>query len=114
MTNTPRLTSVADQYSRLNLLNLDNLYVLEISKFMYRNSKTSLPSAFDGYFRPIEHEYNTRARTYESLATPRPRTELGKQSIKFNGVKICRSLPSSVQEASSYECFGTLAKAHIL
>ena len=81
---------------------------------MYRNSNTSLPLAFDGYFRPIEHEHNTRARTNENLTTPRPRTEFGKQSIKYNGVKIWHSLPSSVREASTYECFGTLAKAYIL
>ena len=114
MTSTSRYTSVAEQYSRLNLLNLDDLYILEISKFMFRNSKTSLPSAFDEYFRPIGHEYNTRTRTYESLTTPRPRTEFGKQSIKYTGVKIWNSLPSAVQDASSYDSFCTLVKAHIL
>ena len=115
MTSTSRYTytSVAEQYSRLNLLNLD-LYILEISKFMFRNSKTSLPSAFDEYFRPIGHEYDTRIRTYESLTTPRPRIEFGKQSIKYTGVKIWNSLPSTVQDASSYERFSTLVKAHIL
>ena len=114
ITNTPRYTSVADQYSRLSLLNLDDLYTLEISKFMFRNSETSLPSAFDEYFRPIGHEYNTRARTSENLTTPRPRTEFGKQSIKYTGVKIWNSLPSTVQDASSYESFCTLVKAYIL
>ena len=93
---------------------MDDLYTLEISKFMFRNSETSLPSAFDEYFRPIGHEYNTRARTSENLTTPRPRTEFGKQSIKYTGVKIWNSLPSTVQDASSYESFCTLVKAYIL
>ena len=114
MTNTPRQTSVVDQYSRLNILSLDNLYVLEISKFMYRNSETSLPLAFDGYFRPIGHDYNTRTTTTESLMTPRPSTDFGKQSIKYTGVKVWNSLPFNIQSASNYTQFGSLVKTHIL
>ena len=114
MTNTLRYTSVVDQYTHLNLLTLDNLYSLEISKFMYRNSKSTLPASFDGYFRPIEHQYNTRTKSNSNMTFPRPRTDLGKQSIKFQGVKIWSELPPSIRDASSYENFSTLVKSHIL
>ena len=114
MTFTPQDTDVSMQFKRLNLLTIDEIYTLEISKFMFRYSISTLPSSFDEYFRNIEHHYNTRTKTNSSLDLPRPRTDFGKQSVKYNGVKIWNEIPSAIRNASSYISFGTLFKSHLI
>ena len=114
MTFTPYDIDVSNQFTKLSLLTLNEIYSLEVSKFMYRKYKSSLPSLFDGYFRNIEHNYSTRTRINSTLALPRPRTDLGKQSIKFCGVKVWCEIPIEIRNASSYDSFGTLMKSHLI
>ena len=114
MTYTPQDVDITAKYKELNLLPLDDLYFLEVSKFMYRNSKSSLPSSFDEYFRNIDHHYNTRNRINLTLALPRPRTDLVKQSIKFTGIKVWGKIPLEVRNAESYDSFGSLLKTHLI
>ena len=83
ITFTPRDTDVSNQFTKLNLLAFHDIYVLEVSKFMYRNSKSTLASSFDEYFSDIEHQYSTRIRANSTLALPRPRMDLGKQSVTW-------------------------------
>ena len=114
MTFTPRDTAVSTQFTKLKLLTMNEMYTLETAKFMYRNSKSTLPSSFDEYFRNIEHQYSTRTKANSILALPRPRTDFGKQSIKYNGVKIWSEIPLTIRNASSYLSFGTLLKSHLI
>ena len=114
MTYTPQDSDVSGQYIQLNLLTLSDIYFLEISKFMYRNSKSTLPASFDEYFKNIEHQHNTRNKSNSALALPRPRTDLGKQSIKYSGVKIWGEIPLDIRNAQTYETFGTLLKSHLI
>ena len=114
MTFTPNDTDVSDQFNKLKLLVFDDMFTLEVSKFMHRYSKTTLPSSFDEYFRTIEHHYNTRTRANSGLVLPRPRTDSGKQSIKYSDVKIWSAIPLDIRNTSSYENFNTLMKSYLI
>ena len=65
----------------------------------------SLPLSFDGYFQPINHHHNTRTRVNFVFSLPRPRTERGKQSIKYQGVKIWEEIPLDIQNCSDLKTF---------
>ena len=56
------LTKISPLYDKVNLLRLDDIYKLEVLKFMFSFKKKILPHCFKDYFTiPSEiHEYPTR------------------------------------------------------
>ena len=88
-------------------------YMLEVSKFMYKSASLSLPSSFNAYFMNIDHQHNTRARVNADLVLPRPRTNLGKQSIKFMGVKFWNEIPTNIRNSTTLNSFCTQIKSSI-
>ena len=106
-------TNLTDKYAKLDIQTLDELYMLEVGKFMFKSSSLSLPSSFDDYFLNIDHLYNTRSRGNGDLSLPRPRTNLGKQSIKYMGVKIWNNIPPATRRSLTYDSFCTQMKSFI-
>ena len=86
ITHSSQSTDVNKEYKALGVLRIDELYILEVGKFMYKYSKTDLPLSFGEYYRYISHSYGTRTHINSVFSLPRPRTEMGKQSIKYMGV----------------------------
>ena len=107
-------TNLEQKYKDLDILKLDDLYFLEVGKFMFRHSKQLLPSAFDEYFRNIDHAHPTKTKSKSKYALPQPRTELGKQSVKFKGIKVWSEIPDHIKNASSLDSFNDLLKKHLL
>ena len=105
-------TNVTNAYSKLDILKLDEIYFLEVGKFMYKNSNSALPLSFDEYFININHPYNTRTNDVFSL--PRPRTDLGKQSLKYTGTKVWNEIPSHIRSSLSPQLFNTQLKSFII
>ena len=95
-----------NEYKKLNILNVKETYFSEVGKFMYKHSKSTLPLSFDEYYRHIGHSYSTRTRLNSEFTLPHPRTELGKQSIKFTGVKIRGEPDSGPENAGLSGIFG--------
>ncbi len=114
ITHSQSSSNINEQLTSLNILNVEELHYLEVAKFMYRSSKSTLPSSFDEYFRNINHQYNTRARINSNYSLPRPRTELGKQSIKYLGVKIWNEVPPEARSASNIDTFSEAVKSHLI
>ena len=88
ITHSSKFTNVTNEYKNLGILRLDEMYFSEVGKFIYRHSKADLPVSFDEYYSHINHSYGTRACLNPELTLPQPRTELGRQSIKYAGVKF--------------------------
>ena len=114
ITHSSQDTNISDEYNNLKILKLDEMYFLEVGKFMHRNSNENLPQSFDEYFRHIDHHHNTRTRLNTVFALPRPRTELGKQSIRYKGVKIWGEIPPSIRGCLDLQTFSSQLKANIL
>ena len=106
-------SNITDEYKKLDILMLDELYNLEVGKFMYRSSSLLLPTSFDEYFTKIDHHHYTRARANANLTFPRPRTNFGKQSIKYMGVKIWNEIPTDVKHSLTPQSFCQQMKLHI-
>ena len=104
--------NIAQAYQKLGILKLDEIYFLEVGKFMYKSTTLALPSSFDEYFKNISHQYNTR--TNNTFSLPLPRTDFGKQSIKFAGVKVWSEIPPKVKNSLSLQLFNSQLKSYII
>ncbi len=88
ITRSPLHSNINQAFKRLDILKVDELYFLEVGKFMYKSSKKSLPLSFDQYFKPIIHQHNTRSKQTNTYSLPSTRIDTGKQSIRYSGVKV--------------------------
>ena len=82
----------------LDMLTVNNIYSLHVSKFAYLWHKGLLPDVFHNTFQYASevHRYNTRYATQKNLYKPRVRTNIGKQMISFKAIdlwKICPTKP---------------------
>ena len=114
ITHSSPLTDVTPHFKRLNILKIKDLHFLEVSKFMYRNTKHDLPSSFDEYFRHIDHHHYTIARDRNTFTLPSPRTDFGKQSIKYLGIQIWSALPEDIRNAPNIESFNSMVKSFLI
>ena len=55
-------TPMSSLYKKLNLLKLEDLYKVELGKFMYLYYNKKTPKIFNSFFKKITeiHSYNTR------------------------------------------------------
>ena len=97
MTFSPPQTNVDLKYKSLKILKVYELNFYETAKFMHRFYHNLMPIAFQDYFQAISHSYNTRARNVNCYVTPQPRTEKGKRSIRFCGIKLWSIVPDSLR-----------------
>ena len=58
------------------------------------------PPAFSDFFMLSTHRYSTRLRENSCFSIMKPKTESGKRSLKFFGVKLWIRLPLSLKEIS--------------
>ena len=62
MYRVPRYTRLDYLYLNLRILKLDDLFELELGKFMHQFHNKKLPKSFAGYFQEVgkSHQRNTR------------------------------------------------------
>ena len=51
ITHSSKFTDVTNKYKTLGILRLDEMYIMEVGKFMYKYSKADLPLSFGEYYR---------------------------------------------------------------
>ena len=108
------LSNIDHVYQSLKIMDINQILHLETLKIMYKVYNRSLPTSFDEYFIRINHNFNTRTKKNTEYKIPLPSTDLGKQSIKYSGVKAWSSLDMNVKNASNYDIFKERAKVVVL
>jgi len=76
-------------YQELDILNLNQTFLLERGKFMYKKKHNLLPTTISDYFapeNPTEHQYNLRSRNKNSSF--RSNIVIGKKSIQNEGESL--------------------------
>ena len=82
-----RRTHCKPIFDSLEILSLTNIFKYNVSLFMYKFHHKTLPRIFDIFQRNSEiHQHNTRQS--EMLHMPKPKTEHGKRSFRYQGVNI--------------------------
>ena len=110
MNTSPITQNIAKQLRALQIMNIKELHEFEIAKFMYNMSTESLPEVFSDYVTPISHLYNTRHRLRSHYELGTPKSDIGKSSVKFFGVKIWGDLGKDIQDAASIDVFKNMYK----
>ena len=91
-------------YQKLKFLKIDDVYKLELRKFLYLYHVNDLPEIFETYFLSIDHahHYNTRSKSNANYFVNSVRTNSGKNSIKFLGARLWNQIESQLKLNSYY------------
>ena len=97
-------------FANLKIIDVFNIYSLQVSSFMYLYHNGALPLSFTQIFQTgsLTHQHSTR---YSHLYRPHTcRTNIKQFSILFQGPRIWNSLPNNIKAAPSFNAFKRLIK----
>ena len=95
-----------------NILNIQQLYKLNISIFMYKSFHKQLPSAFNNIFQRKTSTVITRSNS--QIIPISCKNTVTKQSIRYIGPKIWNELPEKIKLCKSLSTFVKKSKAFFL
>ena len=75
-------------YEILDILKLEDIFSLEVGKYMYKVERNLLPVTIANYFsvrQPSQHRYNRRSRNTPEPTVINYRTSFGEKSIQKRG-----------------------------
>jgi len=98
------------------ILQLKDIYNLEVSKFMYKSTTSKLPATFNNYFKLITdvHSYNTRKIKIRQFALPKARSNSGAKMIKYSVIKIWSKIPPEIKNKMCLALFLAEYKKYVL
>ena len=102
-------------FQQFNILNFDDLYRLEVAKFMHDISHNKLQQTFQSIFSLVKERHSrvTRQTTDNKFSLPLVQTNYGKRFITFFGVKTWNNIPKDIRSLDSKHTFNTKYFAHL-
>ena len=99
-------------YEELKILQVDDIYRLELGKFMYKFNNDLLPENFQEYFKYVRsiHHHNTRMSSNLCMYPIKTNTKFSKSTLKYKGVEIWNSIPLKVKTLPSIKSFSNKLK----
>ena len=81
---------------------LQDIYKLELAKFMYQLSFTKLPKIIESAFPKIEniHNHNTRHTQNTKFFLLKVSKNAAKNQLSFKGIKLWQSIPDRIKTLS--------------
>ena len=104
ITKTPYRTPTAPLFFQLRILEIDDVYKLQIAKMMHHiNNQNNTGTWKINNSIKLEklHNHNTRASSQYNFLIPNIRTNLGKSLSAFAGAQIWREVPQSIKSLST-------------
>ena len=92
--------SATPLYQRYEILKVEDMYKLELAKFMHSLVSQSLPPSLINYFADLKiiSNRNTRSKTKGNLKTPLFKSSKTQNSIKYQGTIVWNSIPLSFRK----------------
>ena len=87
MSPSTALSDPSQHYNKLNVLNVSELHTNQVCNFIHSIYFGYNPPAFDSLLSTCPHNYSTRHAQNAYFSLSRPRTETGKRSMRYAGVK---------------------------
>ena len=83
-------------------MKLDNIYRLELAKFMYQLHHKKFKTALKDYFVDITkiHSHNTKTKHHLIYFKPRVQTSAGKKSVTYRGTELWGKIKHKIKESS--------------
>ena len=105
-------------YDFLQILNLDQIFSLELGKFLYKLHHNLLPTSIGNYFEPDPyvnlHSYGLRSRTANVPTRIVSRTYYAEKSFQIGGLKFWNKIPDTIKDSNSLNTFKINFKKHLL
>ena len=91
--------SANEMFKNMELLKLEDIYKLELAKFMHRAESKSLPENFESYFTRIEtmHSYNLRSIQNKTFYTKSTNTAKYRNWLTNSGVNLWKNISSEMK-----------------
>ena len=89
----------------MRLLKIEDIFQLELNKFMFKHKQQILPKPLPTYFCNTcqIHSVNTRAASQHSLYLPRCNKSVGKRFIRYLAFFCWNNLPKKYKEYEWFE-----------
>ena len=99
MTWSRKFDHVSVLYKQHKFLKLEDIYKLELSKFVHQLNCDMTPKVFVNYFVKLEsvHSYITRQKTKNEYFLPRVNKTMSKNQLAFRGTKLWATLDNSIK-----------------
>ena len=103
-----KFSHVTHLYKKLNYLKLNEIYHLELAKFMHKICYNKLPLLFQQRFNKIElvHSHQTRKVTNLNYFLPRVSKTAGQKKLEFWGAKLWNEIDEDIK----HKTFNSLKK----
>ena len=101
ITYSSKYCPVTSSYKTLNFLKLDDIYRLELAKFMYQLHDKKFKIALKDCFVDITkiHSHNTRTKHNLVYFKPRVQTSAGKKSLTYRGTELWGKIKPKIKES---------------
>ena len=98
-----------------NIILIDDMFKLELGKFMHNFNRGILPVNFRNYFTKLnsQHNHQTRATKY-NFFLPRKNTNKGLKSLNFLGPKLWSEIPDDIRNVNNVKYFSICFKKLLL
>ena len=107
--------NVSNLYNKSKILQINDLFKLELAKFMYKYNSNTLPNYFRPLFTPINtvHRYQTRASN-SNYFVPQKKSSFGMCSLSYLGTKNWHEIPTTIKDKTSLNSFTNSYKNFLL
>ena len=101
-------------FQNLQLLGIDDIYKLQLGKFMYQITKESVPAPLCSMFvlNTSIHDHNTRQRNNPHIKSRA--SAFANKSITHAGSKLWNEIPTEISHKPSVASFSNAYKRHLL
>ena len=99
MTWSKKFDHASILYKQLKLLKLEDIYKLELSKFMHQLNCNMTPKVFEKNFVKLEsvHSYSKRQKTKNNYFLTRVNKSMSQKQLAFRGAKLWATLDNSMK-----------------
>ena len=100
ITFSKSFSSMTALYKNLNILKLEDIYKLELAKFMYQINYKKVPKIFVDLFTSTTklHHYETRRTRSSNFFLPRVNKTIAQNQLAFKGSVLWQSINSELKE----------------
>ena len=99
----------------LEILKIDQIYTLEVAKFVFRDKSNLLPTNIAKYFETSPGNRRTSQRISQSSSSRlNHNTTYGTKSIRYKSISIWNEVPNELKTLLWINSFKRLFKSHLL
>ena len=94
-------------YKDIKLLQVKDIFEIEVAKFMHSFHHGNLPCIFDSYCKSVatQHNHDTRSIANKNYCLQKMHSQSGQSSFNYVGVTIWNKIPLHAKLLSDYLFF---------